>query len=273
MTEEERPVKIRVASPQIGVTGVRLLRVDRTARGDRPFEIEIDVRLEGAFTAAFVDGGDRPVPSPERLRDAILARARAEDFDTLEDFGLLLGAHFVREIRAVTRAAVQLVERPWAALGEAGDAFVVAGEERRTARVIVDGGGRRIRAGVERLSLLGTDAGTPNRVFATRLDAIWDFREAEADGGVDFGTARRRVRDCLTAAFAEHAERSVQAMLYAMGEAVLRDVEAVWRIRMVLPEPPWRLADLAPHGLDNPGRLFVPDDEPAGRVEAVLERT
>ena len=58
-----------------------------------------------------------------------------------------------------------------------------------------------------------------------------------------------------------------------MGEAILNNCENVGEIHLSLPSKQFRLADLAPLGMDNPGTVFLPTDEPHATVEATLKKT
>ena len=76
----------------------------------------------------------------------------------------------------------------------------------------------------------------------------------------------------LLEAFAEHGSHSLQHTLYAMGEAVLNNFENVREIHLSLPNNHSNLVDLAPLGMDNPGAIFLPTDEPQGLIEATLRK-
>jgi urate oxidase len=77
----------------------------------------------------------------------------------------------------------------------------------------------------------------------------------------------------LLDAFVEHASQSLQHTLYAMGETVLNNFDNVLEIHLALPSKQFHLVDLAPLGMDNPGNVFLPTDEPYALIEATLRRT
>lgn len=276
--------QIRVTKNHYGKAGVRLLRLDRTSTPHRLLEMEVDIRLEGALTRAYTEGDNSAVVPTDTMKNTVYALARDRQPATIEEFGLRLGDHFVHQHGPITRAAIVLRETLWGPLGDAPDAFVGLGGEVRTTRVVVDGGGRRVSSGIEGLVLMKTSksgfAGFPrdeyttledteDRLFATRLSARWDYR----DSSQDFAAERERVRGLLVDTFAGHESASVQHTLHAMGEAVLKALDVVWRIRLTMPNKHYLKADLSPFGLDNPNLVFVPTDEPFGNIEATLERT
>jgi urate oxidase len=72
--------------------------------------------------------------------------------------------------------------------------------------------------------------------------------------------------------FAAHTSKSVQHTLYAMGEAVLKNIPEIDDIELVMPNLHCLLVDLSRFGQDNPNEIFVPTDEPSGYIEARLDR-
>ncbi len=260
--------KIRLADHNYGSTGIRLLRLHRDSEPQGAFEVEVDVRLEGNHLPAFRQGDDSQLLSTTELADRVRRVAAKQSGSSLEQLGLALGHHFVESVGPVSRAAVELAERRWLGVLEHDHAFRAVGGERHTARVIVDGGGTRVRSGVLELGLLQT--GRPSSeeppVFGDRLRAVWDYRLTE----VDYDEARRTVRDLLVGTFAEHESSSAHRMLWDMGCGVLSAMEAVWRIHLVLPQIPCRPWDLEEV---EGASFFVPTLEPAGRIEITLERT
>src|SRR6266436_510892 len=70
----------------------------------------------------------------------------------------------------------------------------------------------------------------------------------------------------------EQHSQSLQHTLYAMGDAILNNFENIGEIHLSLPSRHFHLADLAPLGMDNPGKVFVPIDEPYATIEATLKK-
>jgi urate oxidase len=109
---------------------------------------------------------------------------------------------------------------------------------------------------------------TSDRLFATAVRANWTY----AQPALDFEGLRTTIRQTLLTAFAEHASKSVQHTLYAMGDAVLANVSQVTEIELTMPNIHCLLVDLSRFGQDNPNEIFVPTDEPHGYIEARLRR-
>ncbi|MEO1085439.1 MAG: factor-independent urate hydroxylase [Acidobacteriota bacterium] len=272
-----------------GKVGVRLLRLDRSQVPHRLFEASVSVSLEGDFGEAYAEGDNRRVLPTDTMKNTVYALARERAFETAEGFARLLARHFVTEHEQVAQATVRVSERPWARHGDAEAAFVADGEERDTVEVRLDvSGGTDVSSGVEGLLILkSSDSGfsdfpsdrytvlkdTDDRIFATSLEARWDFSGLQVDGAApDFADVRRRVRLALLDAFAGHTSRSVQHTLYWMAEAALEAAPEVERIFLRMPNKHYLLANLEAFDLDNPNVIFVPTNEPAGLIEGTVER-
>ncbi|NJL27633.1 MAG: urate oxidase [Thermoanaerobaculia bacterium] len=265
-----------------GKTGVRLLRLDRSGTPHRILETTVEIKLEGDFAEAY-DGDNSRVLPTDTQKNTVYALARQEPFETIEALGLLLARHFLESQPQVERVTVELSERPWQHLGKHPDTFVAAGEERRTALVEADREKTVLSAGIRDLLILKSSRSgfegfprdrytmlkeTADRLFATRLEATWRYR----DPGVDAAKERRTIEAVMLEAFAVHDSKSVQQTLKAMGEAALAVSPPVEEIHLVMPNKHYLLVDLAPFGLDNPNCIFLPTDEPAGRIEGTLRR-
>jgi urate oxidase len=265
-----------------GKTDVRLLRLDRSVEPHRVVELSIEIRLEGDFAEAYRGDNGRVLPT-DSMKNMVYVLARSSRVAGPESFGLELARHLLATQPQVERVVIDLRERPWAHYAGAVDAFVGAGDHRRTA--VVNGGreGLAVRSGIADLLIMKTArsgfsgfpagptttlAPTDDRILATRLDASWTLADAEADAEA----TRSRVEAALAAAFIAHHSESVQHTLEAMGQAALTAAPEITQIHLLMPNKHYLLANLAPFGLDNPNLVFVPTDEPAGRIEGTLRR-
>lgn len=275
--------EIRLVDHRYGKTGVRLLRLDRSSEPHRVFEANVEIRLEGAFAETYTLGDNARVLPTDTMKNTVYALAREAMIPTGEGFALRLARHFVASQVQVTRATVDLAERPWRQLDDRADAFVAGGEERTTCRVTVDRAGTEVASGITGLLVMKTSRSafhgfprdryttlreTNDRLFATRLEATWTYGPL----GVDYADARIRVTRALLASFADHDSLAVQHTLHAMGAAALAAAPEVVRIHLRMPNKHYLLSDLSAFGLDNPNLVFLPTDEPAGMIEGTLER-
>jgi len=275
-----------------GKSRVRLVKVRRQSAGpDREHEpheivdLTIDLQLEGAFDAVYVEGDNASCHATDTMKNTVYAFARRDPIAHVEAFALRLAEHFIAK-PAVSRVRISAVEHRWDRLSVAGrphpHAFVQSGGEQWTASVTRVADRSDVVSGVTNLIVLKTTdsafAGFPrdeyttlpetnDRILATSVAASWHYR----DRRVDFSN-RDRIRSALVETFAAHDSRSVQHTLYAMGNAALAACGEIDEITLTLPNRHHLLVDLTPFGLDNPNEVFVATDQPYGLIEATIRR-
>lgn len=278
---------IRLAEDNYGESQIRLLRLARQEGRHDIRDLTLTIRFEGDFEAAHTKGDNRKIVPGDTMKNTVYALARQHSMETAEDFGLHLIDHFLTYNSQVSRVRVEAAENIWGRLPHGGkphaSAFTRRGDEQRTALLTATREGTSIRAGIENLIVLKTSDAAfdnflrdpytslqaePNRVLSTVIGANWLY----ASEGVEFGPVWHGVRQMLLETFAEHKSKSLQHTLYAMGEAVLNNFDNVREIHLSLPEKHFSLVDLAPLGMDNPGTVYLPADEPSGLIEASLRR-
>ncbi|HEY7620573.1 MAG TPA: urate oxidase [Solirubrobacteraceae bacterium] len=273
-----------LARNSYGKSEIRLVKVTRDSDRHELCDVTVDVALEGDFAAVHATGDNSGLLATDTMRNTVYALAAQHAVEDLELFGRVLVDHFVEAGPSVHRARVQLVEHPWARLGDHQHAFQRAGGGERVAVVAGDGVSARVEAGIEDLVLLRTTGSgfegflrdrfttlpeTEDRILATAVSARWTY----AEGGLDYGAAWRAARDAILATFADHYSPSVQFTLRRMGEAVLRAVDAIERVHLSLPNRHHLLYDLARFGIENDNRVFHASAEPYGLIEGTVERS
>jgi urate oxidase len=269
-----------------GKSRIRVVKVRRTDGRHDLVDLTIDVQLEGAFDAVYVDGDNTPCVATDTMKNTVYAMARTDPIDHVETFARRLADHFVGK-PAVSRARISAIEHRWDRLLVAGGphphAFVQPGGEQWTAVITRDGKGTDIVSGLTNLVVLKTTdsafSGFPrdeyttlpdadDRVLATSVTASWKYRP-----GIGDFTARDRIREALVETFATHVSRSLQQTLFAMGEAALAACTDATEITLTMPNRHHLLVDLEPFGLDNPKEVFVATDQPFGLMEATIRRS
>jgi urate oxidase len=274
-----------------GKSGIRLVRVTRPANDDGSVphgivDLTIDVQLEGAFEAVYVDGDNRDCPPTDTMKNVVYAFARREGIGRVELFLLKLAEHFAGR-PLVQRVRLSATEQRWERLTAGGQphphAFIQPGTDLWTAVVERDSNAAvTVTSGLTNLVVLKTTdsafAGfvrdefttlpeTDDRVLATSVTASWTY----CAGVPDF-SARERIRSTLLDVFAAHDSRSVQHTLCAMGEAALAACREISDITIRMPNRHHLAVDLAPFGLDNPNAVLVATDRPFGLIEATVRR-
>jgi urate oxidase len=270
-----------------GKSSVRLVQVRR--QGDRHHlrDLTVAIQFKGHYDEVYTNGDNKAVLPTDTMKNTVYALAAREPVGALESFGLALAKHFLDRNERLVRARVDLTEHLWHRLRrgerEHDHAFVRAGQETRTASVQAHRRRTTVGAGIADLLVLKSAGSafdnfmrdeyttlpdTRDRILATSLTASWRYR----DHDVDFTPAWNAVRRMLLDVFAEHQSESVQHTLYAMGQAVLDNIDVVSAIRIVMPNKHHLPVDLSRLGLPNRNEVFVPTDEPYGLIEATLVR-
>lgn len=273
----------RLAWNGYGKADVRLFKVNRGDGRHEISDLTVSVQLQGKFQAAHTSSDNSAVLPTDTMKNSVYILARQGPVDPPEAFGERLARHFLTACPASHTAVVSLAMHRW---DRAGDHTFIGGTpERRIAWVTVRGEEVDVESGLEGLRLLKTTgsgfagflrdghttlAETDDRIFATEVNAHWDY--SDPDEPVDYDAAWTTVRNALITTFAGHQSASVQQTLYAMGEAALAECSELEEIRLILPNRHHLLVDLGKFGLENRNEIFVPTSEPYGRIEAVITR-
>ena len=265
-----------------GKSRIRLVKVERHGPRHNLKDLNVDIRLTGAFEESYTRGDNSSVVATDTMKNTVYALARQAPVGEIEEFGLRLADHFLSRNAHVSGARIAITENEWTRIHSNGlphDHSFVQGAEKRTA--LIEQG--IVTAGISGLVVLKTTRSafegyihdeyttlkeTKDRLFGTAITAQWTYR----DGRHAYGDLWHAVRQILLEVFAEHDSLGVQHTLHAMGESVLERVAEIEEIRISMPNRHCILVDLAPFGLDNPNEVLVPTDEPHGIIEATLRR-
>lgn len=279
---------IALGENRYGKSRVRLMRVKRGPHGHDVTEWTLQILLQGDFESCFKDGDNSKILPTDTMKNTVYSLARNSSARCIEDFAKELIGFLLSRNPHVSHAEVSVSEKLWEHAMARGKpepaAFVQASSELQTTAVRRAQRGKfAIASGLENLIIMKTaNSGfegyiqdslttlppTSDRLFATALRANWNYDSPESD----FAALRCRIREILIAVFAAHDSKSVQHTLYAMGEAVLKNVPEVREIELAMPNIHCLLVDLSRFGQDNPNEIFVPTDEPHGYIEAKLRR-
>jgi urate oxidase len=280
----------RIGASSHGESHLRMLRVVR--RGDRhdARDLTVGCRFEGDFADAFVEGKAAGLLPGEALKSLVHATARQHAGAEIERFGLALCERLLGGHPRLTRARVDITERPWNRLEVGGklqgQAFLAGTPERRTAAITSNGQQVAVVSGIEHLTVMRTSGLAParsrpgdeadpsgvddglQRLLVATLSARWTY----TSGDVTFDPYRQGVRAAITEIFGCHASRSVQQTLYGIADVVLSSYQEISDITLSLHERPYRPVDLFDVGVENPDDLFVAIEEPVGVIEITVER-
>jgi urate oxidase len=267
---------------------VRLLQVKRHADRHDLREWTVEILLQGDFESCFTDGDNSKILPTDTLKNTVYSLARNSSPGAMEEFAQELLAFLLRRNPQVCGGQVKIKDKAWEHLPLEGrlhpTTFVQSSGECQTTEVTAARDGRvSVESGLENLVILKTAGSafagfirdslttlpeTTDRLLGTAAKVHWRYAAAD----LPFAALRQAIRQSLLRAFAEHASKSVQHTLYAMGQAVLECVPQVEEIELTMPNIHCLLVDLSRFGQDNPNEIFVPIDEPQGYIEARLRR-
>ncbi len=162
--------------------------------------------------------------------------------------------------------------------------FISAGNEKWTSTITLRRDQLTVEAGIENLLILKTtDSGfenyikdqyttlkeTNDRILASDVNLRWSY----ASANIDFNRCRQTIRQAVLDTFAQHYSYSVQQTIYLLGKAVLEKCAEVTEINLVMPNKHYIPFDLERFGMENHNEIFVPTEEPFGRIEGTMRRS
>ena len=275
---------IEVGYNTYGKSAIRLVKVDRHVTPHRVRDLTIGIALEGDFAASYSEGDNSAVIATDTMKNTAYALAGEHLTGPIEEFGIVLGRHFLQAEAEVALARVSIDEHRWHPIGTAPDAFTRDGSETRTARVVVGRNDTTVRAGIDGLSVMKTTRSafegfprdrfttlkeTDDRIMATKVTAAWTY---EAGSSVDFDASYAAVRATFLETMADHHSVSVQASIWIIGKAILEHHVEVAEVSMSLPNLHHWTVDLSPFGIENDREIYVSTTEPHGLIEATIRR-
>jgi urate oxidase len=285
---EANIMSVRIVHDNYGKSRVRLIKVARSGDRHELQNLTFNIALEGDFEAIHTRGDNSLCLPTDTMKNTVYALAgQAQEIEQIEAFGQRLASHFLDNNQQISRVIIDIFETKWQRMifdGEEHDhSFVKGGSEKRTANIAATRDAVTIESGVEDLIVLKTTRSgfvgyikdalttlpeTTDRILSTAMKATWRYStpEAATDG------AFHAIRRTIFKVFAEHDSLSVQHTLYAMGEKILADFDAVEEISFSLPNIHCIPIDMTKFGQVNDNRIFVPTDEPHGLIEARLAR-
>jgi urate oxidase len=282
-------MNVKLAHNNYGESRIRLLRVMRRGSVHELKDLALSIHFEGDFDAAHTAGDNRKILSVSSMTNTVYILARQYPAEAIEEFALHIVEHFLTYNRQLSRIRVTANERPWSRILIAekphASAFISNAGEQRTAQITATREQTSLQSGIENLRVLKTTRAAfegflrdpyttaheaPNAVLSVNIDATWTYETSESEA--PYSAAWHGIRKILLETFANHEGRSLQHTVYAMGQAVLDNFEAVAEIRLALADNLYSSVDLKPFGMENESEVFMPLEEPRGLVEAILRR-
>ena len=270
-----------------GKARVRVMRLARDGDHHTPRELDLSVMLRGGFDAAWTRADIRACIATDTVKNIVNVVAARNVGLGAEAFAEALAALVLDTYPQVAEVTVEARETRWLrrAIDGAphGHTFTLDGNGTGYVGHAASRSARVLRSGLRGYTLMKTTRSgwsdfhadayrtlpdTDDRIAATSMDATWTWAAAP----VDYAAANAAVLDTLIRVFGTTHSASVQDSMYRMGEAVLAAVPEIAEIAFAMPNKHYIPIDLTPFGLDNPGPVFLPTDEPHGQIEATLGR-
>jgi urate oxidase len=270
-----------------GKARVRVLRLAREGDHHVPRELTLQVMLSGAFDAAWTAADNRACIATDSMKNIVNVTAARHLGAGTEEFVGHVAALFLETYPQVAEVVVEANETRWLRHSIAGmphgHTFVLHGNGTGYVKLTAGRDISRLQSGLRGYTFMKTtrsgwagfvDDGyrtlpdTADRIAATSMDATWTWSRAPAD----FAASNSEILATLMEVFATTYSASIQDSLYRMGEAALARVPEVLEIAFAMPNKHYLPIDLAPFGLENPGAVFLPTDEPHGQIEATITR-
>jgi urate oxidase len=275
-----------IGTNRYGKGRVNVARVIHHEEHDDYRNVTVDVMLQGDFDDAFLTGDNHNIVPTDTMKNTVWAFAAEHLMNSIEDYGVSLARHFVRDFEAITAAEITLEEHIWQRINirdkPSPFAFRAIGPEMRMAIITETGDEIQIKAGFAGLPILKTRGSAfeeftrdkyttlweaPDRLLATEISAYWLYNRAD----VDFDNTWHDVRRLLVETFVEHESRSVQNSLHAMGSNVLAEHKAISEITLRLPNKHHFEVDLRPFGI-RVDDIFFPVNNPHGTIEGTIRQ-
>ncbi|MGC4003276.1 MAG: urate oxidase [Pirellulales bacterium] len=278
----------RLSADYYGKSDVRLTKVVRTGDLHTLHEFGVRLLLGGEFTRVYTDGDNASCVPTDTMKNTVYALAKSHEFDSPEAFGLILAKHFVDEFPHVAWASAEIDATRWERIRVDGEdhlhAFQIGGSGRRTVAVKTSReNGVSVKAGIAGLQVLKTTRSgfvgfikdryttlpeVTDRIFATTINAEWDYGDLE----IDFNATHDAALTAILEIFSAHDSLAVQQTIFAIGEEILARVPAVTTVSMTMPNQHRIPFNLTPLGLTNDNDIFVTTSEPYGLIHGTVVR-
>src|ERR1700743_1610432 len=149
---------MKLIQHQYGKARVRVLKVTRNGKQHSLKELEVSVALQGDFDASYTKSDNRLVVATESMKNTVNIFARKKLGPENEDFGLVLGQHFLKTYPHVSRVELGLSEHCWERISVGGrphaHSFVEKSAAKPFAKITCTRTENVVESGIEDLLIL-----------------------------------------------------------------------------------------------------------------------
>ncbi|MEP7146823.1 MAG: factor-independent urate hydroxylase [bacterium] len=281
-----------ISHNRYGKSGIRVLKVKRDNVIHEIKEMTVSVQLEGDFEKVHTEGDNKKVLQTDTMKNTVYALAKDHPVNTIEEFGSYLAKYFFENNKQASKTEIEIEEKLWnrilidemsSNMKPHEHSFVSAGNEKRTAKIILTGNNVSVQSGIKDLLVLKTTGSgfenyvkdkfttlkeTNDRVFSTSIEAVWHY----TNDNINYFSVCNMVRNIILKTFAQHHSLSVQHTLYEIGKNVIETIKDVREISITMPNKHYLLFNLGQFDMENNNEIFIPTDEPFGLIEATVRR-
>ena len=276
-----------LTASKYGKGRVRVMRLTRDGDHHTPRELSLTVLMKGAFDAAWTGGDNKACVATDSVRNIVnVVAAKNLSLDN-EAFAEAVAKTFLDRYPQIEEIQFEGKETRWLrrAIGGQphGHVFTLDGNGTGYVKLVASRCGAVMQSGLRGFTFMKTTqsgwvdfvedeyrtlADTSDRIAATAMDATWTWASAP----IDYAATNARVLDILIEVFGTTYSHGVQDSMYRMGEAVLAAIPEITEITFAMPNKHYIPINLTPFGLENPGTVFLPTDEPHGQIDATIGR-
>lgn len=271
-----------------GKSLVRLTKINRSGKVPTWKEITVEIELAGPdFAGCYYDGDNSKIVATDSMKNTVYVFGARNDLKSIEEYGIALAKHFLDEYDHVDDVNIRISEDVWSQIPIEGGvhptSFVKAQSDSRYTHIHMTRRETKVTSGIDNLNVAKitnsefaghikdaytTLKDTHDRIFGTKVEARWTWKNTSADFNAGYEAARKLMLET----FAHHHSLSAQQTLFAMGDAVLAKVSDIEEISLTLPNLHRIPFNLEPLGMENKNEVFVNTSEPHGTIKGTMAR-
>mmetsp|Transcript_9789 Transcript_9789/g.23349 ORF Transcript_9789/g.23349 Transcript_9789/m.23349 type:complete len:313 (-) Transcript_9789:93-1031(-) len=287
------PIEVN-AEGAYGKQLVPVVKVVKRPEAHTVFDMVVQTVLEGDFLEAYTQGDNARILPTETQKNTCYAIAMKCEFDSVEEYALQLGRHFISSLKHIHRATVTVDANQWTRFQVQGKPHQhvftgPADPSKHTCQAVVcRQQGETVTSGVRDLQLMKTTqsgfagfivdqytdikpvdpsvAASPDRILCTNATINWTYatRPLRLEGAAEDKEYKRKNEEILTLMlekFAGPAEtgvysKSVQETVYQMGVDAMQVHPDVDAVFFRLPNVHHYVYNLDKFGMKNPNVVF-----------------
>lgn len=266
--------------------------VTKVARGDSEHDVlqfTANVELRGDLAASYTDGDNRNVVATDTIRNTVYGIASDAPIASIEEFGLRLTEHFLKQYAHLNEAQVEIVQEIWDRIPSGAyttypTSFTHRGDEKRATIVKrLRGKEPTVVSSIRGLQVLKTSGSSwanfhrdeyrtlpdsYDRILSTVVDLKWVFNTTACDFNQVYGN----IRDSILGSFAGHNSLGMQQTCHVMLMGAMRRCLEIEKISATLPNRHHVPYNLAAIGRKNKNEVFVATLRPYGLITEAVGR-